>query len=299
MVLSVLLSCRAVAGPLPERGDRPESSKSVEQKDTTGQIAVRYSVLFGVPALTAGYGMKAWDWGSKGSWRWGRESWFGRDTGHGGIDKLAHAFGCYLATRWTHAAFMYSEGDRWTKWFYGPLMGFIVGTGIEIGDAYTAKYGFSWEDLLADYIGVAVGMLLEAVPVADGFIGFSLEYWPTEGFVDAGGNTPLDISNDTGGFKYMINLKFAGFERVGVEIPDFLHYLTFDIGYYAKGFTDCEAEAGDTRRTRYWFLGVSLNIADVIRALFEDPDVWPARLASTPFEYFHVPFGVRYDSAID
>lgn len=298
-VLLALFSWHASAADLAESDDRPDRSQKVEQEDTTAQIAVRYSVLFGAPLVTLGYGMKAWDWGSKGSWRWGRESWFGRDTDHGGIDKLAHAFGCYLITRGTNAAFFYSEGDRWTRWFYGPLLGFIVGTGIEIGDAYTAKHGFSWEDILADYIGVAVGVLLDAFPVADAFIGFSTEYWPTAGFAQAGDNMPLHISNDTGGFRYMMNLKLAGFERVGVEIPDFLTYVTVDVGYYAKGFTDCEAAVGDTRRKRFWFVGVSLNVADVIRAFYENPDVWHARLVSTPFEYYHLPLGPRYDMSID
>ena len=284
----------AKPSPIPELKPIPAQDKET----TIPQYITRYGVLVGTPAVVVGYGMGIWKWGDRGArWSWGNEGWFGRDTGHGGMDKVGHAFGCYLTTRWAYAAFDYSEGDHWTKYLYSSLLGTLVGVGIEIGDAYTAKYGFSVNDIVANMVGVGLGVLLDAVPEVGAFVGFSMQYWPTQAFKNSD-KTALDIADDTGGITYHLNFKLAGFEYIGIDIPNGLRYLMFDVGYAARGFARFDQEAGKEPK-RYWQLGLSLNVAEVIRTFFDEPHGTAAGLVSKPFEYFQLPIGIKKEGSFD
>jgi hypothetical protein len=51
----------------------------------------------GLLALVTYTGFKDWKWGSA-SFRFNSEGWFGMSTGSGGLDKLGHAYGSYMAS---------------------------------------------------------------------------------------------------------------------------------------------------------------------------------------------------------
>jgi len=220
-------------------------AQSTAPETSVAQHVTRYAVLIGRPTTILVYALETWDWGEHSKWRWGDEGWFGRGTHLGGADKLGHAFACYLIQRSSYAAFDWTENGEWTKWLYSIMVSGLVGTGIEIGDAFTGRYGFSPEDLTVDWAGILLGVALDAVPALDAFVGFSVTYWPTH------------------------------------------------------GFTKYDEAVGHTGRRRFWFAGVSFNVAEAIGQLFDEPESFGARVAQAPFKYYHLPLGLTVDVGLD
>jgi hypothetical protein len=266
---------------------------------TTQQKLIRYATLIGFPLVVTVYGQQTWDWGNQRSFQFGKEGWFGYDTGLGGADKIGHAWACYALMRGSHAIFDYTENGSSRALWYAAAVAALIGTGIEVGDAFNGKYGFSWEDLIADYTGIGLALLMETVPTVDALLGFSAFYWPTRAYLDYPDKTILNLEGDTSGWTYMLNLKPAGLDHLGWEVPVYLRYLMLDLGYFTRGFTLFDRAAGVMDKSRSWFVGVSLNVPEVVDTLFGHRDSRARRTLRGVFEYYHLPIGVTLDSSID
>lgn len=225
---------------------------------------LRYSLLFGVPAVTLGIGTKAWDWGETTTWRWNRERWFQADTYSGGADKVGHFYTHYVFTRTLYQAFLYTEDTRERAALYSVLTTSLIGTMIEVGDAFTGTYGFSYEDLIADHVGIALAYTLDRYPVLDNYVGVTAYYWPTRGFLDY--NTPLNFASDYSGWTFTMNFKLSGFHRSGLRMPPFLRFLQLDFGYYTRNYTRFDKHT-NAPPTRHRFVGLSLNARELLNAI--------------------------------
>lgn len=285
--------------PVTEIRENPEAGSPDKRRaePSTAKLTLRYSILAGVPLSVMIYGKEIWRWGDRGAWRWGTEGWFGRNTDHGGADKLGHTFAMYTLTRGTTRIMEFTGLDHDRSLLYGALMGTGIGLGIEVGDAYTGKYGFSYEDLIADLSGVALGVLLEKQPVLDSLMGISIEYFPTRSFREYPGRKWLEFEGDTGGFNYMLNFRLAGLHNVGVNLPRPFDFFTADVGYFTRGFSRFDEARQINERIRYWFVGASLNVPEIIAALTK-PSAG-SRFFQDFFSYVHLPLGVKGSSAID
>lgn len=277
-------------------------ARDLEKKedDFIDKDLLRNSILWGAGPITFIFGAKAWDWDSDEDFKSEEEGWFGDDTALGGADKIGHFYAHYLMQRIFYNIFDYTEDGHKRKWLYSLGVTLGVGTLIEVGDGFSSSYGFSYEDLVMDIGGVLFGALLDYSPVMDAFLGMSVYYWPSEGYRDHRDTVPIDFVSDYSGFKYMFNFKLAGFEEIGYDVPTFLRYLQLDLGYYTRGFSKSyDFNTKDfANPTRNWFFGVSLNVAEIIRDLFDDPSSLKATIASEPFEYYHLPLGLEYDEEI-
>lgn len=267
-------------------------------EDTSFKTGMRYTLLIGAPLATILYGSNTWNWGENHDWKWAHERWFQHDTDSGGADKAGHCFAHYMQTRIVYSMFSYTERSQNTALFYSGLTVGIIGTMIEVGDAFTGRYGFSKEDLIADYVGIAFAVLLEKFPAVDAFIGFTAHYWPTRGFRNDEDKTYLNFAGDYSGWKYMLNFKLAGFFYLGLELPEFLRYVQFDVGYYTREYTEYDNQEGQFDERRHWFFGVSVNMRQVAR----DFGRWNRNFSwilEQPFKYYHVPIGIENDQPID
>ncbi|MCX8125139.1 MAG: YfiM family protein [Spirochaetes bacterium] len=129
------------------------------------------AMLIGVPVGTLIYGMATWDWGEEKSFHVRYEGFFGQNTANGGADKVGHAFSHYIAFRALHYYYDWSENGSDSKWYYSITTAVSLGLLIEVGDAYSSEYGFSYEDFIADLSGISLGILLEYSPTLDSLIG--------------------------------------------------------------------------------------------------------------------------------
>lgn len=274
------------------------NTEAVDNSDSNFKRYLTYGTIFTSFAVTYYYGSEAWDWGEN-SFEFGDEGWFGAHTPSGGIDKVGHCWIHYVLQRSFNNLFEWTLGDEKEALVVSTFTAAGVGLLIEMGDGTSSEYGFAYQDLVADWVGVALGAFLESFPKADAFIGFTWEYWPTDNFLDESkGRKKFHVTSDYSGHKYMINFKLAGFKNLGWDIPEFLRYISLDFGYYTRGYTDFEDPG--TEKTRTLYTGISLNMMEVVKDFFE-PENRESRLCKglqQPFKYLHVPVGYNIEKTL-
>lgn len=261
---------------------------------------LRWGTLIGVPAIVVWYGVKAWGWGENRGWQWADEDWFGYNTQHGGVDKLGHVWTHYMLFRTMYNVFDYTENGGFNKWIWSGVLTGAIGTVIEIGDGMTDKYGFSNEDMISDFTGIGIGILLKAVPVVDNFFSYTWGWEPSDPYIKYHAKWQ-DFTQDYSGHKYIISFKMAGFKKLGWDMPNFLRYINIDFGYYTKNYESYDRKAGipESEKSRNFMVGVSLNFEEVVADLFDNPESRYCEISQYPFKLIHVPVGYEHEMSID
>ncbi len=263
--------------------------------------SIRYSILFGVPVNTYVIAMLTWDWGKTTKFRLSHEGWYGQNTYSGGSDKAAHLFSHYMLMRALYNIFNYTESGGPMKWAYSIGLTAFIALGIEIGDGFCKnQHGFSVADLTMGLIGIGIGSLLELFPTVDAFVSLSAQYIPTRYFRKHPQRLKW-LMDDYSGWRFMANIKLAGFRYVGINVPEFMRYIQFDIGYYTTGFTKYDYRYAEIQRSlvthgreRNIYIGISINLAEFIKDFFTDKNSLACRALQQPFKYYHVPLGVNH-----
>lgn len=278
--------------------NEPTGNPFWSQGETDSKKIMRYSLLVGTPVVTIAYGSKIWNWGENKSWRWAHERWFQKDTDSGGADKMGHCFSFYAIERFSYSLFSYSEQNQRRALLYSGFTAALAGTLVEVGDAFTGRYGFSYQDLISDYVGILIGLILDKYPVLDSFVGFTLEYCPSKGFKNDKDKTFLNFAGDYSGMKSVLSFKLGGFEYIGLDIPDFFRYVQLDVGYYTRDYTDYDEAIGRNNARRYWYYGISINMREIAKDifLFNRKAAW---LSEQPFKYYHAPIGYKNEDVIN
>lgn len=253
-------------------------------------------VFIGVPIGTLVYGMATWNWGEEDGFHVRHEGFFGQNTANGGADKVGHAFSHYIAFRILHNYYDWSENGKNTKWFYSITTAASLGLLIEVGDAYTSEYGFSYEDLISDLTGISLGILLEYSPTLDSLIGYSWQYWPTSRYYGKNGEKPLNFTTDYNGSKFVLNFRLAGLQNFGLKLPNFLRYIQLDFGYFSRNYRSGDVTDEGPYRSLYY--GISLNFMEVVKDFFDNPESRTSRILQQPFKYYHIPAGYHQDYKI-
>jgi hypothetical protein len=232
----------------------------------------------GVYASTLALGVLDWDWGTA-SFSLADEGFFGRKTDHGGTDKIGHAYSTYLLSDLFTFAIGRNAADPQGAALSGAILGMGVMTTVEVLDGFSS-HGLSWEDLVVDAAGAAFSYLRNTVPGLRDKVDFRIEYIPS-------GNTDWYRPHaDYMGHKYLLALKLAGFDQLE-HTP--LRFVELHAGYYARGYHREDKIAGETRR-REPFLGIGLNLQEL---LFSQPsvrDTTAGRIARRTLEYVQVPY---------
>lgn len=279
----------------------PEEIVRKKEGEEIMKKSIRYSVLFAVPVNTYIVAMLTWDWGKTTAFRLSHEGWYGQNTYSGGADKAAHLFSHYMLMRAFYNIFNYTESGRAEKWAYSAGLTAFLALGIEIGDGFSKnQHGFSVADLTMGLLGIGIASLLELFPEVDAFVSLSAQYIPTKYFRKYPQRLKW-LMDDYSGWRFMANIKLAGFRYIGINVPEFMRYIQFDIGYYTTGFTRYDYRYDELQRgfairgrERNVFIGISVNLAEFIKDFFTDKDSLASRALQQPFKYYHVPIGVDH-----
>ncbi len=238
----------------------------------------------GVFAAIGLYGFFEWDYGAN-SPQANSEGWFGRTTKHGGADKLGHSWSAYAMSHLFSALYGHwgYEHDRANT--YGALSSLGAQTFMELADSFS-DFGLSYEDLVMDFAGAAMGYIWGKYPALASKVDFRMEYTPE--IKDSHFDPFTDYQNQ----RYLLAFKPEGFERLR-ETP--LSFLEFHVGYFTRGFEDHE-EGGPDHRKRTLYAGVGINVGRVLRALTDEKyHPWTQIL-----NYFQLPYtDVRLDHDLD
>ncbi len=298
---SLLIICiflmSATAQESPAVSDKITTSPTITN-DTghdDSKSFIRNSVLLGTVPVVFFFGVKAWDWSGDHSFYSRNEGWFGKGTDYAGADKAGHFFAHYMLQRSMYDLFNWTENGGSRKWVYSLGTSLTVGLLIELGDGFSSKYGFSFQDLTMDYLGIFLGAAFERFPVVDGFLGFSTTYSPTKAYTSKFNRrnipkTMLEFVNDYSGWRTMIDFKLAGFERVGVKLPLALRVLQLDIGFCSRGYANYDKGKYERPKSRNLIFGLSLNSAQLMDESFTSESrgsLYGA--AHRALEYYHVP----------
>lgn len=77
------------------------------------------------------------------------------------MDKLGHAYSTYTLTKLSSKTFQWAKFNKQQSALYASAASFTFLTTIELMDAYSKKWGFSWGDFIANSVGVSFYLLQE------------------------------------------------------------------------------------------------------------------------------------------
>ena len=233
--------------------------------------------IVGAYGLTTAFGFNNWDWGSSG-FHFESEGWFGTDTKYGGMDKLGHAYTGYLLTEYFSQRIAHEMRDGDNAIITGAILGMGVQTYVEFFDGFSGGHGFSYEDLIADGVGVGFSVLRNTVPGLRDKLDFRLEYMKSD-------LSDFAPATDYAGQKYTLALKLAGFDEFE-ETP--LRFVELQVGYFTQGYTDAEREAG-VKQSRDPYVAIGFNLNELVGETSVS-DTTGGLVASRALEYLQVPY---------
>ena len=73
-----------------------------------------------------------------------------------GMDKLGHVFSSYQLGRYGYNLLAWSGVREKDRLLYGATIGFVFLSAVEIMDAYSKQWGFSWGDIAANALGTGL-----------------------------------------------------------------------------------------------------------------------------------------------
>jgi hypothetical protein len=232
----------------------------------------------GLVALVTYTGFKDWNWGSA-SFRFNSEGWFGMHTGSGGLDKLGHAYGAYMASELLYWRLRATHGNHAVTSWYPALFGTVLYQYIEFFDGYSGDHGYSYEDTIMDGVGVTLSFLRHRFPRFGQLFDYRLFYYPS-------GGRSFQPMIDYDGQKFFGVIKLAGVP--GLERTP-LRYFELLAGYYTRGFP---RYAQSDERSAHFAIGVGLSLSEVILQPLETSHGQPFTFLNLASNYFQSPLYV-------
>ncbi len=232
------------------------------------------------------------------NFHWSDEGWFGTDSVAGGADKLGHAFAFYTSTRlMTTALDEWAGQPRRDAIRLAAVTSAAVSFAIEVFDGYTFEYGFSWQDMVMNLLGVGAGVLLETHPKLDQLIDLRLQYWPSDDAKKYGETNPF---NDYSGQTYLMVFKASGVPEL--EGNPWLRYVELQFGYGSRGYSPHPGPYAPDQpvKERNLYVGIGLNLSELLhKTVFKKPST-ARRVTDTILEYVQVPgTNLLYEHPLD
>jgi Predicted periplasmic lipoprotein (DUF2279) len=268
---------------LPASPPRPKKLFTTETTlVTAGTLLLGAAESFSAPIQ---YGWVGWNTMDEG--------WFGRNTYAGGADKASHFVVMSGISRTLYD--IYTRQGHTVDQSSGLAFAtaFMVGTFVEVLDGVSV-YGFSFEDLAADALGSAAGVLIHRHHLQD-LIGLRLGMANTD-IPDADIGLSAEFlgasySNEI----YVADLKLGGLITRLHGKPGFARFFLTSFAFFTKGY-------GYTPPlpTRYQEIGleVGLNFPEILKAVGVTEKTWWGAGLLAVFDFFRFPFtqvGVYYN----
>jgi len=222
----------------------PDSQEEISEKQLNQKLF--YVTMAGVGVITA-WGLVQWDYFSQSPHSIS-EGWFSNDTKDGGADKLGHMYISYVTTHGLAHLFEKLSAPKEKAAAYGAFSSLFILGYMEVGDSFS-QHGFSYEDLIVNALGSAMGYFLYRSPDLASKFDFRWEYG-----LDPQGS---DFSTDYENTKYLFALKLNGFDSTKNSM---LKHFELLFGYYTRGFA-----AEEDVKKRNLFVGVGLNLTDLFQ----------------------------------
>lgn len=225
--------------------------------------AARWETGAAVAGVTA-VGLTSWNWGSSKSFRWNPEGWFGEQTGSGGADKLGHAFSSYALTNVLADRLVREGRSPERAGLSAALTTQAIMLYVEMFDGLSDDHGFAREDVAMNLLGTGLAYARTVSPTLRDTLDYRMEY-------ESSGYKGFRPFSDYSGQKYLLAFKLGGVSALR-DTP--LRYLELQTGYYTRGFSKAERDAG-LERSRHSFVGIGINLNELLlgRRSAQEPEL--------------------------
>jgi Predicted periplasmic lipoprotein (DUF2279) len=258
-----------------------------------------YSVrweLAAVGAALVAVGFRDWDWGSGSQFQFIEEGWFAKNTRHGGMDKIGHAFSTYVIADILTDRMRANASNPTGAQVTAALVAFgIMGLG-ETMDGFTGRHRFSREDIAANAVGAAFSIVRNSIPGMREKLDWRIMYTPASYELPGITSSESSILPPYERQRYVMALKGSGFDALK-NTP--LRYAELHAGFDARGFEQRERDLGYPIE-RTFYVGVGLNLNEILFGAGPLPnfakykDTLPAWAVQKTFEYVQVPYTAVY-----
>lgn len=250
-----------------------DSVEEVSHCKTNPIVALQDELFIGAILITA-WGVHFWDWFEHG-FHFKDERGFRLSSSTGGADKLGHFWDTFVIADFLNWRLKQMGFSKTKSAIAGALSSLALMTWLEIGDG-TGSYGFSWEDMLANFLGATVSFTLAVFPLLDNVLDFRVEYWPTSEYFGSG-----EFVADYSGMKFLLAAKLSGIKPIR-RTP--FRLIEIHVGFYSRGFRTFDINQKTTTRAIYYGLG--FDIYELIRPILHEKIKQPIR---TVFTYYQPP----------
>ncbi len=221
------------------------------------------------------------------------EGFFGRDTYTGGADKASHFIISSGVSRTAYEAYTHLGHSPETSFRLAVAAAFTSGLMVEVMDAFSV-YGFSFQDLTADALGVTAGALINRHNLQD-LLGLRIGLSETPIPASAIGDSVPTLGRSYNDEIYAADLKLGGLIRRMNGDPGFAKFFLTSFVFFTKGFG-----YDPPLPSRYQEIGfeVGLNFPEILRCFGVSEKTWWGTGLLAIFDFFRFPFtqiGVYYN----
>jgi Predicted periplasmic lipoprotein (DUF2279) len=184
------------------------------------------------------------------------------------MDKMGHVFSSYYLGSFGADALKWAGASKKSQLIYGSTLGFVFLTAVEVLDGYSANWGASSGDILANATGTALYVSQELIWKEQRIIPkFSFHTTP---YASArpevlGSSIPEQILKDYNGQTYWLSTNIHSFAKAS-KIPK---WLNFAFGYGAEGMITANDEFINTiflpesERYRQFYLSLDVDLTKI------------------------------------
>lgn len=197
-----------------------------------------------------------------------------------GLDKFGHATTAYYIGYYTQPAFQWTGMSRNASVWTAGALGFAYQGTIEIFDGFSAEYGASWGDLLANFGGSAMFVSQELLWKEQRFM-LKLSYFPSEYAAKRpdllGSNFAEQVIKDYNAHTFWLSCNIWSF-LPNREASEFPRWLNVAVGYGANGllggFTN-PPQYANVQRYQQFYISIDFDLTKIktkskfLRALFK------------------------------
>ena len=219
------------------------------------------------------------------SWRFTDEKYFQYDTYAGGADKASHFIVSSGVARLLYDIYI-QNGQPVDKSFWVAFATTLTaGIFVETGDAVTV-YGWSWQDISADFLGAASGLLIHRYGLQDTL---GLRLGPVNADVPpwAIGSSEESLGASYNDEIYTVDFKLGGIISRLHGRPGFARYFLVSFAYQTKGFG-----YQPPLPSRYQQAGIELgiNFPAILDELKVPKEKWWGQGLYAFFNFFRIPY---------
>jgi hypothetical protein len=184
-----------------------------------------------------------------------------------GIDKIGHFYTSYFYFNTFRSILLWGGYEQPTAEWWAAGVATFFALSVEIGDGFAAAYGFDYQDLTFNLLGVGYGWLQHHVPALDPF-GFKWSFVPASGY-----RFPVRFTDDYDAHTYWLTCDVDKLLPESIE-PYWPDFIQIAVGYGVD----------DRVTKREFVIGFDLNLLELFKPRQED-----LLLITRTVDLFHLP----------